>query len=183
MVLIMKHNLQKLILELISETERLHYGDITPKTVAFLRAQAPEAIASRKVKPKYVINRTIKRLEDRGMIRYVVTETRRLAHLTPEGEERLAQLRGYEHYLATSKPWDGRWRMLILNFSEDLRSTRDAVRRILKDLGFRSLKSSLWVTPHDCARLVAALREDYNLTDELIYIVADHLEPLSTFEE
>ncbi|MFT7557564.1 MAG: DNA-binding transcriptional regulator PaaX [Planctomycetota bacterium] len=172
-----RNNLQKLILQLIAQDGDLARPELTPRTIEILRALTPHRIDERKVKPKYIINRTIKRLEERGMIHYVITETRIMVNLTPEGVERLQQLRGYDEYLDITTKWDGQWRMVILNFSEEERSARDTIRKILKDVGFTSLKGSIWVTQYKCNRLIQVLRDEFDVDHELIFVTASDIEP------
>lgn len=54
------------------------------------------------------------------------------------------------------RAWDGRWRMVLFDFSEDRLRTR--VRRALKALRFGCLQRSVWISPEAATTIRAALR-------------------------
>jgi DNA-binding transcriptional regulator PaaX len=169
----MPKSLQQLILETLLEAERMSKQDLTPLLIEELKRREED----RKVKPKYVINRTIKRLENQGMITIEITQELNLVEITDEGREKLKRSRGYKHFLNTEESWDGLWRVIILNFPEQQRTERDLVRRTLKTCGFRAMKRGLWVTPYECASLLEALRADFGFTDEVIFLTATNISP------
>ena len=46
-------------------------------------------------------------------------------------------------------PWDGQWHMVIYSVPESERALREQLRKKLAWLGFGSLSSSVWLSPHD----------------------------------
>ncbi|MBW3538485.1 hypothetical protein KY386_03270 [Candidatus Parcubacteria bacterium] len=76
----------------------------------------------------------------------------------------------------TSRRWDGRWRVIIFDIPDKRKLARDAFRYSLKQLGCRQLQESVWITPHDCAKQVLALRELYGIGPFVRLIEAAELE-------
>ncbi|MBW0116995.1 PaaX family transcriptional regulator [Pseudonocardia abyssalis] len=66
--------------------------------------------------------------------------------LLDEGRERIFQ--------RATGPWDGQWRMILYTVPETERALREQLRKKLSWLGFGSLSSSVWVSPHDRLRQV-----------------------------
>jgi phenylacetic acid degradation operon negative regulatory protein len=57
--------------------------------------------------------------------------------------------------------WDGKWRVVVYNFSEDNKALRNKIRRELKWLGFGALASSTWVSPNPLEDVVNEMIEKY----------------------
>lgn len=174
-----RDNLQKLILQILADTpqdEKVSDQALVVRAVRALKQQSPEEVANRKVAPRYVIKRTIKRMYTNGIIESEDIEEQKFMYITDEGMGKLSRMQGYEHLVDQSVSWDGKWRMVILNFSEDQKTIRESVRRILKEIGFVSIKSSVWAFPYDTTELIQALREEFDIQHELICIVADSID-------
>jgi phenylacetic acid degradation operon negative regulatory protein len=67
--------------------------------------------------------------------------TARTRRLLEEGERRIFGRR--------SKPWDGRWRLLVYSIPERKRDVRTELRKQLAWLGYGPLSSGSWLSPHD----------------------------------
>ena len=50
--------------------------------------------------------------------------------------------------------WDGLWRLVVFDISEENRKLRDLLRRKLRSLGFAMFQKSVWVTPLDVTEQV-----------------------------
>jgi phenylacetic acid degradation operon negative regulatory protein len=55
-------------------------------------------------------------------------------------------------------PWDGSWHMVVFSVPESERALREQLRKRLTWLGFGSLASGVWLSPHD---RLAELRESF----------------------
>jgi ring-1,2-phenylacetyl-CoA epoxidase subunit PaaA len=78
-------------------------------------------------------------------------------HVTSSGRRRLEEAAD-RIYQRRALLWDGRWRLLSYSFSEEHRSSRDALRRELEWMGYGSIGSGLMACPWDLgARLDAVL--------------------------
>lgn len=169
----MRDNLQRIILEILKEAGKIEREKLTPETIRRLKTQSD--LKDRKVKPKYVINRTIKRLNDRGMVKIIITETKHTVKLTNDGREKLDKLRGFNHLVKTNA-WDKRWRVVIMDIGESKRKERASLRNILKNLGFAMLRKSVWVYPYPCEKLINKLKQTLDLEDDIIYLIADRID-------
>ncbi len=49
-----------------------------------------------------------------------------------------------------SKKWDGKWRLVVFDIPERRRNARDALRSVLKRLGFYEFQKSVFVHPYEC---------------------------------
>lgn len=72
--------------------------------------------------------------------------------------------------------WDGRWRMLIFDISEDRKYCREKIRNTLRQAGFMRLQDSIWIFPFDCEKLVTLLKTDLKVGKELLFVVAEEIE-------
>lgn len=69
----------------------------------------------------------------------------RLYRLTTQG--RLQALGGRDPQARWSRPWDGRWRLVLFDVPIARNSHRKRLRRYLQERGFGCLQGSVWVTP------------------------------------
>lgn len=46
------------------------------------------------------------------------------------------------------RPWDGKWRVVMYDLPEKIKSKRDILRNWLKRLGFGQWQMSVWISPH-----------------------------------
>ena len=69
----------------------------------------------------------------------------RLYRLTEQG--RLHALGGRDPDQQWTRPWDGRWRLVLFDVPVAQRTRRERLRRYLRARGFGCLQGSVWVTP------------------------------------
>jgi len=89
------------------------------------------------------IRAALYRMKKKGIIKEIDGRI----ELSPEGLKRTMEGVGrvygeYKHH------WDGKWRILVYNLSEERRELRDSLRRELTWLGFGSLAQSTWISPN-----------------------------------
>lgn len=70
----------------------------------------------------------------------------RVYRLTEQG--RLHALGGRDPDYEWSRPWDGRWRLVLFDIGEEQAVQRDRLRRYLRSRGFGYLQHSVWTSPH-----------------------------------
>lgn len=90
--------------------------------------------------------------------------------ICPKGIEKLDQLSFTELLLRNDEKWDGMWRILTYDIPEEERSARDAVRRLVKELGMKQLQKSVWITPLPCAEEVKAIKDAYGVHKHISFI-------------
>ncbi|OGZ67058.1 MAG: hypothetical protein A3C58_01505 [Candidatus Staskawiczbacteria bacterium RIFCSPHIGHO2_02_FULL_34_10] len=64
---------------------------------------------------------------------------------------------------------DGKWTMLIFDVPEKYRKSRNLLRSILYNLGYKIFQQSVWVTPYDVSEKTEKLLQMHNL-DEFVKI-------------
>lgn len=83
------------------------------------------------------------RLRKSGYLEISKETNKKFFKLTPKGRNLTELIKFSFGY----KKWDGKWRVLIFDIPEKTRGRRDFLRRRLKELGFKQLQQSVWITP------------------------------------
>ncbi len=107
--------------------------------------------------------RELAELERRRFLERNAAEMRatRLYRLTTEG--RLRALGGRDPEAQWSRPWDGRWRLVLFDVPLAANSHRVRLWRYLSNRGFGYLQDSVWISPHPLTeevRLLASAKID-----------------------
>jgi len=125
---------------------------------------------------KYPITRSIKGLEEAGLIENISSGTHNYARLTKEGKKKAHSIKldGDNAVLNTS--WDGYWRMILLDLPEDRKNEREALRYLLKKAGFICVKNSVWISMYSFEHLFTNIKKDLNLTTEMMIIVTNKID-------
>ncbi len=118
-----------------------------------------------------VVERTSDRLVRKGLMEWRDGKLR----LTAKGERQLLELELRE-LVKRQRRWDGKWRVLIFDIPERRRGLRQKVRNTLSDIGFARLQDSVWAYPYDCEDLVALLKADFHIGDDMLYMIVDSIE-------
>ena len=167
-----KHNLQEIVLRFLRRKKAISVDDLTTEIEKIIEHEEP----NRKIKPRYVISRTIKHLNECGMIDNHQTEQSAFLKITPEGRQKLRSINLSSNEQLVPTTWDGYWRIIILDISEDNKKARNALRYILKKANFVCLKNSVWISPYPLEHLLSNMKTDLGLTDEMIIIVTDKID-------
>lgn len=130
-------------------------------------------------KEKYAISRSLKNLAESGFIEEIPTERSSFLRLTPEGRQKLRNIKLSAPTSLVNTTWDGFWRMVIIDFPETRKSERDSVRYLLKKAGFLCMKNSVWISPFPLEHLFMNIKKDMNLSDEIMIIVTQHVDPMT----
>ncbi len=102
-----------------------------------------------------------------GYIRVKNLEGKKAVVLTKEGLSKA--LKASFVMEGKKKRSDGKWTMLIFDVPEKYRKSRDLLRRILYNLGYKMFQQSVWITPYDVFDKTEKLLQMYNL-DEFVKI-------------
>ena len=124
--------------------------------------------------PTYVAG-VVGTLQRRGLIGVRREGGVAVARLTEKGERVLQKYRIKEAGQGR-KRWDGKWRVVIFDIHETKRNRRDRIRHDIAHFGFLKLQQSVWVYPYDCEELVALLKADCHLGQELLYMTVEKIE-------
>ncbi len=127
-------------------------------------------------KEKHALTRSLKGLQEAGLIETHHSGQQAYSRLTREGK-RKAHSAKLDHDTAVLNPsWDGKWRIVLLDLSEDRKAERDGLRYLLKKAGFVLLKNSVWISPYPLEHLFMNIKKDLGLTTEIMIFVTDTLD-------
>jgi DNA-binding transcriptional regulator PaaX len=169
-----RQNIQTMIMRLVSMAKSIPEDQLIDQVT---RALADLDTGERKVKPEYVIKRTLKRLEETGSVQKIPdTPHGDIISLTGTGNEKLHRASVTHSASLQTSVWDGKWRIVILDFESDDKKARDAVRYMLKKTNFLCLKQSVWITPHNLDGFVSEMKYHMKLTSEVMFLVAESLD-------
>lgn len=96
---------------------------------------------------RHNFSRLLARQLQTGDIEKVVKHDEVYLRLTSAGREKI--VRDFPMLSLATKPWDGRWRIVIFDIAEIDKNTRELLRDKLRQLGLGMLQESVWITPHD----------------------------------
>lgn len=74
------------------------------------------------------------------------------------------------------KKWDGKWRIIVFDIPEKYRNGRDALRRVLKQIGFFEYQKSVFVHPFECQNEIDFVVEFFNLRPWARIVVAESID-------
>ncbi len=169
-----KKSIQELILGALSR-KRASKSDDLVEHIETIILETEDG--ERKVKPKYVINRTIKKMIEDNMIDEHETEQSSFLSLTSSGRHKLRNIKLSSQSHLVSTHWDGYWRVVIIDIPESRKKDQDAIRYILKKAQFVQIKSSVWISPYPLEHMMINMKKDLGLHEELLVMVTDKLDP------
>lgn len=82
--------------------------------------------------------------------------------LTDQGRKRALRYHLGTLKVPTMKKWDGKWRVVMYDVPEEMRSLRLELYHTLRILGFVELQHSVFAHPYECANEIEFLIEAYN---------------------
>lgn len=168
-----KKTLQELILDTLSQSKARKKKDII-QDIEILIDEYEEQ--ERKVKPKYVINRTLKKMIDDNILDEHETEQSSFLSLTSSGRQKLRTIKLSSENHLVSTTWDGYWRMVIVDIPESRKKDQDAIRYLLKKAQFVQIKSSVWISPYPLEHMMINIKKDMNLEEDILVLVTDKLD-------
>ena len=103
-------------------------------------------------KSKQTFHSTLNKLKKKGLI--ARSQKNQIFSLTSKGKNEgfFARTRIksalFEKNEKKKEKWDGYWRIVIFDIPEKLKRTREALRDLLKVIGFQKLQGSVWIYPY-----------------------------------
>ena len=101
-----------------------------------------------------------------GYIEKIEKKGEAYIRLTSQGSKKLT--RDFPLLLLQKRKWDKKWRVAIFDIQEANKSTRDGLRKKLKELGFGMIQRSVFISPHDIAQDLSEFIKNSGL-DEVVY--------------
>lgn len=170
-----KKSIQELILQFMAGKKAIRQRDLGEHIEIMIDASDDDYCG--KTKPKYAINRAIKKMVDADMVDMHDTNFSSFLSLTKQGRQKLRSIKLSSQNHLVSTTWDGYWRIVIIDIPESRKSERDAMRYMLKKAHFVQIKSSLWISPFPLEHMMINMKQDLDLHEELMIFVTDKLDP------
>ena len=124
----------------------------------------------------YPLARSLRSLVESGLVEKINSGREDYLRLTKKGKTKLNSLKLEGEEALVPATWDGSWRIIILDLSEDRKNEREALRYLLKKANFVCVKNTVWISPHPYEHLFTNIKKDLGLSTELMIIVADKLD-------
>ena len=124
----------------------------------------------------YAVTRSLKGLQEAGLIEQITSPQNEYARLTKEGRKKMHTLQLDSDTTLVNTTWDGYWRIILLDLPENRKSERESLRYLLKKAGFVCLKNSAWISPFPFEHLFTNIKKDLGLTTEMMIIVTEHID-------
>lgn len=91
------------------------------------------------------------RLKKRKLIKIIQTKDgKTTVKLTNKGKKRIQVFALESIIIKKPAKWDGLWRIVIFDIPVEYNKSRAALRRKIKELGFKQLQESVWIYPYEC---------------------------------
>ena len=74
------------------------------------------------------------------------------------------------------KQWDKKWRIILFDIPGKHKKARDALARVLKNIGCRQFQKSVFINPFECQKEIDFVIEFFSLRSYVHTILADHLD-------
>ncbi len=161
-----KNDFSKRILKILGQKTAVSVSELTKSIVPKETSQ----------KPVYAVNRALKNLSEAGLVESLPSGQGQYARLTKSGRARANNLKLESKNSLVNPAWDGKWRIILLDLPESRKAERESLRYLLKKAGFVLLKNSAWISPYPFEHLFGNIKQDLNLTNEMMIIITDTLD-------
>lgn len=158
----------KKILQILTESKAVTSAELTNK----IGLEGQELPA----KTRYAVARSLKGLQQSGLIESHFSGQNDYARLTKTGRQKANTLK-LESDTSLLPNWDSQWRIILLDLPESRKSERESLRYLLKKAGFVCLKNSAWISPFPFEHLFMNIKKDLGLTTEMIILTTNTLDP------
>lgn len=135
---------------------------LNPRAVKFMPGlKNPIFTKYRHARSKNAFNNLVYYAKTRGLITVKNLEGKKAIMLTKGGISRA--LKASFIMEGKKKRKDGKWAMLIFDVPEKYRKSRDLLRSILHNLGYKLFQQSAWISPYDVSEKTEKLLQMYSL--------------------
>ena len=115
-------------------------------------------------------------LARQGYVSVGILDNEKVFKITEQGKARLKAHQVSEDGLSIPDRWDGRWYLVTFDIPEAKKVTRNQLILTLKRHGFINYTKGLWLIPYNPTKLVASLRKQLGLKNEIRLIIAQAID-------
>ncbi len=109
----------------------------------------------------------------KGYIRYVDRNNKRFLQITKKGELRILLAKSK---IFTRSKWDGKWRVIVFDIPEESSTQRNHFRRMLKDLNYRQLQASVFISPFPMNREAVEYLKETGLMNYIRFLKVEEMD-------
>jgi hypothetical protein len=170
----------KTMLSFIGEASIIAGGFVSPGMALVAKSMMSESYTRRQREwQQYnpsLLRRSLRRLHQQKVVTITKKGSQQIVTLTDKGRRKILQYSLEDIAIERPSCWDGKWRLILYDVSNEKKKSRDLFRYALKTLRFYQLQKSVWIYPYPCDEQISFLREFYSVGNEALYIVADKFE-------
>lgn len=122
------------------------------------------------------LGQVLKRMRKQKLVEITEIEGTPVVRITQKGMTRALSFKLEEMKIKKPKAWDKKWRMVVFDIPEKLKTLREIFRDRLKSLGFFRLQDSVFIHPYPCFDEIEFLRQLYGVEIGVTYILAERVE-------
>ncbi len=156
----------------IAGTPKKYFGVI--KDVASEWGKINDQIIKRAIKSLYQSKLVEERVGENGFTTIVLSDHGREQALTYNIES--MQIKRPER-------WDGKWRMVLSDIPNSRKKERDAIRLVLKRLGFLIYQKSAFIFPYECKKELDYVTEFFRIRPHVRYLEVASLDDELKFKQ
>lgn len=124
------------------------------------------------------VRAAISRMNKQGWVQAEKKGNKSYYFLTDRGIKRIDEA-AQRIFKLKNDSWDGKWRMLMYNIPEEIRSVRDELRKELIWSGFGTLSNSCWISPNSLEKQVQDLIVKYGIKDYVDFFISEYHGPFA----
>lgn len=122
------------------------------------------------------LRESLKRLHQKKLIAFAKEGEKMVVKLTERGRVKTLKYKLDDLEIKTPKIWDRRWWVVIFDIPEKKKLAREALRTILKRLGFYKWQRSVFVYPYPCYDEIEFVRSVLEVRSCVRILVVEELE-------
>lgn len=131
------------------------------------------------------VSRAIYEFKKREIIEFKEEAGKTVIVLTEKGKKRGLKFDLDNIKIRKMISWDRKWRMLLFDIPEEMKSAREIFRDKLKKMGFLQFQKSVWIYPYPCEDEIDFLAEYFRIASHvnlLTLIIEDDIPLRSHFD-
>lgn len=122
------------------------------------------------------VERVLNRLYRQGIVEIQKENNKNVVKISKKGKVEMLRFDLDKLNIKKLNKWDGKWRLVIFDISNNFRKARDIVRDKLKSMGFYTFQESVFIYPYPCEKEIQYLREVLEIPHSIKLIRADRIE-------
>mgnify|MGYP001602946838 CR=1 FL=1 len=95
---------------------------------------------------------------------------RDVVEVTEGGKKKILEYKLNELKIKPSKSWDKKWRVVMFDIPERKRRARNALSRVLKEIGLVQLQKSVFIAPYECRNEIDFIANYFRVRDCVNYL-------------